>query len=466
MIVFPCKCGHGFSLPEDKAGGLIQCPQCGLLNDIPTLSDLGSITDEGTYKIETPVYDPAGVERLGQLQRAFAKEKVDAWGREIDLRPTLDEMGGAGAVEIPLDAKDAVRPGAPKYDPITGELIRPMDFKTEEAHGPAGGIPMAGRAMHYANADVRGLGTSRIFMELFTGPNVFVMFFVLMTHVFLQMLMVASTIAAILLIPVAFVIWGLLLGHYANTIDETGPEAIDELPRPLRQLQWHEDLWGPFVHMMTAFLFCYGPAIWILMVGSIATPIRLAIAFIWAIVGTVVFPAVLLTSTTSGHVFNLRPDRVLGVIRRIGPTYIFTVGFWIVSAGLYLLGVGATMGTVGMLFSTSPPTWAEIAFSPFVTYPVLCVAIYLMHAFCWHLGLLYRAHHVGFPWMMQRYSKRNHLGALSAPPPPPPSLGFQVMPPKPAQPVEPTPVMNLDTDPTAQRRARLIATQQQAVRPK
>ena len=40
MINFPCTCNHRFSLPDDQAGGLIQCPQCGRLNDILQKEDL------------------------------------------------------------------------------------------------------------------------------------------------------------------------------------------------------------------------------------------------------------------------------------------------------------------------------------------------------------------------------------------------------------------------------------------
>ena len=44
---------------------------------------------------------------------------------------------------------------------------------------------------------------------------------------------------------------------------------------------------------------------------------------------------------------------------------------------------------------------------PYVQLPLLAVCVYLAHFFCWHLGLLYRAHHDDFPWLMQRHVKRN-----------------------------------------------------------
>jgi hypothetical protein len=34
---------------------------------------------------------------------------------------------------------------------------------------------------------------------------------------------------------------------------------------------------------------------------------------------------------------------------------------------------------------------------------MLLVGIYLSHAFAWYLGLMYRAHHGQFPWILQRH---------------------------------------------------------------
>ena len=40
MIRFHCTCKHVFETDDNMSGGLVQCPKCGRLNDIPTLSDL------------------------------------------------------------------------------------------------------------------------------------------------------------------------------------------------------------------------------------------------------------------------------------------------------------------------------------------------------------------------------------------------------------------------------------------
>jgi hypothetical protein len=37
--------------------------------------------------------------------------------------------------------------------------------------------------------------------------------------------------------------------------------------------------------------------------------------------------------------------------------------------------------------------------------PVLLASVYVLHFFCWHLGMLYRANHATFPWLAQRHIK-------------------------------------------------------------
>jgi len=79
-IGFSCKCNFKFSLPDEEAGGLIQCPKCGLLNDIPLHQDLASITDEGLYKLdEAPVLD--NPEAAAELIYVYTRGALD--GRSI-----------------------------------------------------------------------------------------------------------------------------------------------------------------------------------------------------------------------------------------------------------------------------------------------------------------------------------------------------------------------------------------------
>src|SRR5437868_1043979 len=157
MIRFPCHCKTVLQVPDDEAGGVIQCTKCGRLNDIPTLSDLQSITEDGTYKIETP-QDKAELDRLAQLQRSFAKQRVDDAGEDIDLRMSIDDMIESGRNIAPVSQREELRPSAPKYDPVTGELVRAIDIAKDPEMDP-NSIPMAKAVVNYAVADTQRQGS-------------------------------------------------------------------------------------------------------------------------------------------------------------------------------------------------------------------------------------------------------------------------------------------------------------------
>ena len=141
MIRFACLCKHRFELEDDAAGAMIQCPACGRLNDVPTLSDLPHLSEDGTYNVEVerPRDNPY---RLAELSLIYSKGTVDAEGDEIDLRNQPDDFQTVGADPddqgIPLkdDVDVAGRRVAPKYDPETGELIRPIDLKPDPTLEP------------------------------------------------------------------------------------------------------------------------------------------------------------------------------------------------------------------------------------------------------------------------------------------------------------------------------------------
>lgn len=426
MIRFHCTCKHPFESDDNMAGGLVQCPACGKLNDIPSLSDLQLIAEDGTYKIGVEAEEQEA-DRLGELHRAFARTRVDEYGAEIDLRPTMQDIHNAGSDEIPLALKDETRPGAPKYDPVTGELIRPMDLRQPTpAEGAIPAMPVAKKTLTYAAPDA-GVITNgvQIFMRMFTLPNLFVMLCVFLTHLLLQLLSLTPTMIAMLMLPLMGAVLLLLIAHYANTIDETGPEARDELPRLLRNVNWYDDMWAPFVNAMVAFGFAYGPGLACLLL-DVPVQIRLSLFVTLAIVGTLAFPAILLTTTTSGSVLNLRPDRLWGVIRYCGVAYGFMLAGWIIAFGVYLLSIfGAEMALLSMTvpkpIAAAPMTWADIVFHWALQYPLLCLGIYLMHAYAWYLGLQYRKHHADFPWVLQRYTGRRGAGAAA------PRQGFAVL---------------------------------------
>lgn len=105
----------------------------------------------------------------------------------------------------------------------------------------------------------------------------------------------------------------------------------------------------------------------------------------------------MLTTTTSGTISNLRPDRVLGTIGRIGPRYAFLVILYAVAFSLYFLGVVLTpLSVLSILY---PLPWY---FHLPTAWGCLILGILLMHWFSWLLGVEYRTGHLNFPWVFQQ----------------------------------------------------------------
>jgi hypothetical protein len=119
--------------------------------------------------------------------------------------------------------------------------------------------------------------------------------------------------------------------------------------------------------------------------------------------GAFFLPAVLLTTVTGTTLLNLRPDRVLAVIRRCGGDYILSVGAFL------LMLVPSTFYLVAprIFFANASSTIIKNMSREYVMLPLLAICVYLAHFFCWHLGLMYRAHHDEFPWLLQRHIRRN-----------------------------------------------------------
>jgi hypothetical protein len=400
MIDFPCQCGHRFSVPEDTAGASLQCPKCHRLVDVPTLGDLAGILPDGTYSMDAPARrDP---KMLANMLRAFNRETHDEHGREKDLRLSEDDLLHLGAAQAAADPSAAA--SAPKYDPETGELLRPMKIAPTPAivvgaHGPPKAV------IPYASAGTSNrVGPMQVFVELFAPANAMVMSFIFAFHLLLQGLVIIVSV----LFPVVGIICLIvaIIAHYGCIVEDVGTEDRDDLPRPLRNLSFVDDLWKPFCFVVGAFLLSYLPAI----IASIKLPMEtrgdLFIVGALSMLGSTLFPAVFLTLQTSGAIVNLRPDRVLGTIRAAGAArYALIVVLWIIAinvytAGVYGFDVAATVGLLVWKGRTSKVYWA-------VSIMLLMVGIYLMHAFAWQLGLLYRQKHAYFPWVLQHHVRLN-----------------------------------------------------------
>jgi hypothetical protein len=399
-------------VPLETAGTEIQCPRCGILNDIPKLGDLEQLGPDGTYRVSAaPAIDP---QQLQEMIQAFGKHKTDEAGRPIDLRHRSHFAEGGGPIPLAEEATQP-QPVKPRYDPESGELIQPLELQPAPELTPAP-VPLAKPVLQYAresNAPAR-IGAVGPLRALFHPVNLTVMIFVFLIHVFTNVIF-AFPLKGVIFLVLPFVVGGALgvIAHYGNVIEEIGTEERDELPLFLRDLNISEDIWRPLVNMMVALVLCFGPPIAIVL-SPIPPSARLRIALGLAALGIFLFPAVVLTSTTSGTILNLRPDRPWRMIGVLGARYFLLVALFVGSVFVYGLGLLATLGNTIAVFNLMKRT--ALIYHAIVAYPLLIAGIFLMHYFCWTLGLVYRAWHNEFPWVLQYYHATPPL-LPSAPPP-------------------------------------------------
>ena len=431
MIRFPCTCGQPYEVPEDQAGNSFQCTRCGLLIDVPALSDIKNMAADGTYGLDETPIEPHRSAALEEMMIAFSRDKTDAYGNEKDLRNKQDDFLGIGEDPEELELADEGRPApkrvAPKYDPVTGELIRPLDVKDTTRPADADAVPVAKAMIAYGRVreGEQPFRASQILPAMFHFQNLIVVLVIFLVHVFLQLMLLPVMIGMWLLAPALLIVAGLICSHYAVVVNDIATEDKDEIPRPLRDFSWHDDLWGPFVHFSTATFLAYGPLI---AVNWMPPRPALLVAYIASVVlfGTLVFPALFLTTTTSGHWLNLAPDRVLRVIGNLGLKYVLCVILWVSAVAGYGIGLGGTMYALATLFAPPGSMPGNPALVVAVAYPLLIVGIFLMHVFCWYLGLQYRQYQPRFGWVLQSHYSGPREAA--------PRQGFGVRPPPPETP--------------------------------
>jgi hypothetical protein len=412
MIRIPCRaCGGIIEVPQELAGSEFQCPHCKLLSDIPTLSELKQISEDGTYVLNDskPAEDPY---RLAEMIHVWGKGNIDDEGEDIDMRgPTAAED------QLYHVANEATVKPPPRYDPGTGELVRPLDVKPDPKRLPVdpASIPMAQPALGYADQTTTPtIGTHSAFVGLGRPINIVVILVVFVLHVFIALvLMGCSWLGYFIGIPFMFIFLMMLIAHWGNVVDDIGRQDRDEIPRPFRDLQWYEDLWQPFCAMALSLMICYGPEL--ILRHFLHTPrMQLLLVPLW-LAQSFFFPAIFLITTTSGTLENLRPDRIWGTVVNSGGAYAIAVALWTIAGTAYsacLVLMIALMEWAAKQFPTLPAPYVYIVRWE-VLLPALMVTIYLMHFFCWHLGLIYREHHARFPWAFQ-YHKRKDESFASA----------------------------------------------------
>ncbi len=432
MIDFPCHCGHRFAVADDLAGGLIQCPRCKRLNDVPLPGELASLDEGGIFKLDESPVQPADPQRLGELTRVFTLNHHDSSGQPIDLRTTAPGAARGGSAPLPVEP---IPVPPPKYDPFTGELIQALEVKPDDRPTVDTPLPLAKRAPVPATKLVNGMDLPHP-LEVFLIPlrllmplNLVVMFFIILAHAIAQAMMVPIAGFYWMLVPFWVALHCLVIAHFGNVIDETGPTSRDELPTPLRAVSWHEDTFGPFARIIIALAVCYGPG-FVLLFSTTRVPaaVILSLSAALTIIGTILFPAAVLTTTTSGSILNLRPDRVVGVALACGAEYFIAIITWTAGGALYVAGAVCVTWVAAVVLNESiraafpMPAWVNW----YSAYGILAAGIYLLHFLGWHLGTLYRKHHERFPWVLQRYLGKRPAAASGfpvAPPPPGPDHG-------------------------------------------
>ena len=407
MINFPCiTCGEPLSVPADMAGGEIQCPVCGNLNSIPLVSDLPNLGRDGTHLL-APVVDQEDPDRIDRLARAFGRSRVDDEGYEIDNRTLPDEIAIAPPPPPPREA--------PRYDPETGELITAIPIARA---APVPAIPVGPGerpgppAVNYATPGrTEAANAGPVWLELFHPVNVFVMAVVMAAHVVggvLHMFILGflGAIAALggpELPPWLFnLLFWLAVAHYGNVVQETGPEERDELPRPLRNVAFGEDVFHPLVKVLLAFILTYGPAAVMARYGVDARQQPAYVALLLA--AGLLFLAVLLTVCGSNTLANLRPDRLLNVVRHSGLAYWRLALITTLTVPAYLWAAAGADLISPALQNTPLDDLANTAAGKLaVVGPLFVASVYAAHGVCWRLGQLVRRHGLRFGWAWESH---------------------------------------------------------------
>ena len=324
------------------------------------------------------------------------------------MRQTFDDVMRAGVPHSP-NTFDGKRKIPPKYDPVTGEIIRPLAIKDDTPRSvipieavpdevPLEAIPITPK-LDYSRSRVGSptIAMASAFVQLLKPGNLVVMFFVWIGH----LLLFASGFAGFTGVFILVVLLLSLMAHYGNVIDEVGPADRDELPVLLRNVSISEDLWRPFVNVIISLFLCFAPALFVQFSHLPTVPKYIGIVMC-LVAGFALAPAVLLTMLTSGAYANFRPDRLMSVIRISGIRYVIAISTFTAASAIYLAALGTT--SAGLAALVGSPSLAAGLGGLGTGALIFALAIYLMHVAAWQIGLLYRAHQPDFPWVLQRHT--------------------------------------------------------------
>jgi hypothetical protein len=264
--------------------------------------------------------------------------------------------------------------------------------------------------------EARRVPPGRVWVELFRPLNVFVMLAIFVAQMLFNVSFIVVNAGIVFFAVAPLGLFMFMAGHYGNVVDEIATADMDELPRPLRQMSWHDDIWGPFRDVFATLMVVCAPLIVAIKVWGLGHvfdgPAQLALVGGGTVAALLVAPALLLTLRTSGTILNLRPDRVVGVVRACGAHYVPVALLGLVAIPAPLLGGFASLYTLFRWFGLRLfGDWGALGSFP-ATSAMLLAGIYLGHLFCWRLGLLYRAYQPTFPWVLQQAERTDRTGRL------------------------------------------------------
>ena len=160
---------------------------------------------------------------------------------------------------------------APRYDPFTGELIRPHEIEPHVKSAAAKAMP---RRQPLSKSKMRGYVEEAppyswfvLFLEMFMARNAAVLALMILANIVMGFtigLTVGVGLALFFFVPVLLLVG--CTGMYSIIVQETGPGQNAELPRPLRDFEMRCDVWDPFVHLAASVGLCVAPAVFIAVV--------------------------------------------------------------------------------------------------------------------------------------------------------------------------------------------------------
>ena len=384
-----------------------------LRNENDHLSGAGQIDAQG-HRPEriAPRYDPETGERIIPLalkdetpRPVLSVAEIVDPDEDIPLAEAVPPRPTAKPAAQPHRRPRGTQPVPVQPLPVEPIAVEPIPVQPIPVQPARPGARV--RSLTYATGDAaRPTSPATVAVDLLVRPaNLIVLLFVGWFYVGAYLLKIPLNAFAYVagLPPLVTQVLNLpllaLVAHYGCVVEDIGPDGVDELPRPLRNFAFGDDLFAPGVRVLLAVALCYGPAIVCGAITHMDRPPTIAITLSLAAVGTYAFPAVVLTLLTGSTVLNLAPRRLLGVVAQCGAGYI---------ASVFLAG-GAVFGTAFFLLGPSTlPALANVRGTAYTArlallVPALGLTMYLSHLFAWHLGLLYREHHDQFPWVGQRH---------------------------------------------------------------